>query len=110
MPLYEYRCAQHGLFDALVPVSERGEQAPCPRCGQPAPRVIVTPPRLAQVTAAAKAAHERNELAAYEPMQGNLVTEAQERRIHKPMTPSGALYTADGKKLFPAARPWMLGH
>ena len=110
MPLYEYRCSEHGLFDRLVPVAERGEQATCPHCGQPSPRVLVSAPRVPQLTPARREAFERNERAAHEPRRGSLASEQAERQVHRPLNPSGALYTADGKKLFPVARPWMLGH
>ncbi len=110
MPLYEYRCPQHGLFDQLVPVAARGEQTQCPHCDQHSPRVIVSAPHTAQLSSERRSAFERNERAAHEPRRGNLDTEHQERQRHQPLSKSGALYTADGKKMFPAARPWMLGH
>ena len=33
MPLYDYKCAEHGLFHDLVPMQASGECAPCPSCG-----------------------------------------------------------------------------
>lgn len=110
MPLYDYRCPQHGLFDQLVSVAERGEYRPCPVCQASSARVIVTAPRVPQLAKAQRTAHERNERSAHEPARVNLQKDGGAQRPNAPLTPSGAIYTPDGKKLFPAARPWMLGH
>lgn len=37
MPLYEFRCAEHGTFDRFLPEPQPSD--PCPTCGEPAPRV-----------------------------------------------------------------------
>ncbi|WP_031363101.1 FmdB family zinc ribbon protein [Caballeronia sordidicola] len=39
MPIYEHACNTCGAFDSMRPVSRRGEEAPCPKCGVLSPRV-----------------------------------------------------------------------
>ena len=44
MPLYGYACVACELeFDRERPVAEAGAPAPCPVCGDPAPRMISSP-------------------------------------------------------------------
>lgn len=110
MPLYEYRCDRHGLFEALRPMATFAEPCACPECGAQAPRVMVSAPRLASSNRARMAAHAVNERSADTP-----------RRLssHGPgcaCCSGGAkqgratLRRPDGAKSFPAARPWMISH
>jgi putative FmdB family regulatory protein len=40
MPIYEYECGQHGLFEELRPLSRCSEGADCPECAVLSPRVL----------------------------------------------------------------------
>ena len=44
MPLYQYRCEEHGQFDKIRKLSER-DSAPCPECGKDSPKDGLTAPR-----------------------------------------------------------------
>lgn len=44
MPLYEFRCAEHGHFELFRRMAESGEPAPCPQCGAIGSRYFRTPP------------------------------------------------------------------
>jgi putative FmdB family regulatory protein len=46
MPLYDYKCTEHGLFHELVPVQASGEACPCPTCGVLSARVILVAPEV----------------------------------------------------------------
>lgn len=46
MPLYDYKCREHGVFDAYAPMSLSSEPQPCPGCGEPAEKVILHAPRV----------------------------------------------------------------
>ena len=46
MPLYDYKCTEHGLFHELVPVRASGETCPCPTCGVLSARVILVAPEV----------------------------------------------------------------
>lgn len=109
MPVYEYACAEHGVFEAMRPMSEFAAPCDCPDCGVAAPRVMVTVPRLALMDGGRRSAHATNERSAHEP---------KSTRKHGPgcsccggaKTSSGTLHRPDGSKSFPAKRPWMISH
>jgi putative FmdB family regulatory protein len=43
MPLYDYRCAGCGPFEARADASSAGAGASCPECGAPATRAFAAP-------------------------------------------------------------------
>jgi putative FmdB family regulatory protein len=108
MAVYEYHCDTHGTFDALRPMAAYAEPCPCPDCGTPAPRVMLTPPRLGARDRGRIRAHAINERSADSPR----------RSSHGPgcacCSPGGgkarAARAADGAKGFPGRRPWMISH
>jgi putative FmdB family regulatory protein len=65
MPLYEYRCSRHGVFQRTMAMSQSSRPASCPRCAKPAPR-IPSPVRGAQLPATEVRARDRNERNAHE--------------------------------------------
>lgn len=37
MPLFDFECAEHGIFDAFQKANHDGDRVePCPKCGKPA--------------------------------------------------------------------------
>lgn len=66
MPLYEYECREHGVFELVRPMAESRLGAPCPRCGLLSARILSTPARLC-LPRATRVAHERNERSRHEP-------------------------------------------
>jgi len=66
MPIYEYECRAHGLFEELRSLHERQLPAPCPRCGTDARRVISVP-ALACMPKSEVVARDRNERNRHEP-------------------------------------------
>ena len=122
MPLYDYKCRDHGLFQELAMLSESAEPQPCPECSSLAARVIVLPPALLGTGSILHDAMVRNERSQHEPLFSTPEHRAEEQARHghchgkdcgcqdkNPDKPQ-VLYTADGKKWFPAARPWMISH
>jgi hypothetical protein len=77
---------------------------------------------LAQTAANYPRASSRNEKSAHEPVFSTVEyrQEQKARREHKhgkgcgcgdkPIRKSALMYTADGNKMFPSARPWMISH
>lgn len=122
MPLYDYKCPDHGLFHELATLADSAQPAPCPQCGVLAARVILLPSQLRQLEASERAAHDHNEKARHQPVLStpDYRAEQQARREHKhgkgcgcgdkPIRKSNLLYTADGNKMFPSMRPWMISH
>lgn len=66
MPIYEYECSEHGLFDESRPMQRSREGAECPACGRAAPRVL-SPTRTTAMPRAASIARSRNEQSRHEP-------------------------------------------
>lgn len=94
MPLYEYECSAHGLFEAERPMQRSKEAHECPACQRPARRVLSTT-RTTLVPRASAIARDRNEKSQHAPEVRRMEKTAAARRP--------ALQAAHG-------RPWMLGH
>lgn len=123
MPVYDYKCAEHGLFHELATFEQSAQPRACPTCRQPAPRVIVLPPQLKAMAEENRRAHEHNEKSRHQPAFSNREVRAEEADkrafAHKhgkhccgdhQKRRSKLMYTADGKKMFPGTRPWMISH
>ncbi len=121
MPVYDYRCKQHGLFNEVQTLAQHAAPCRCPRCGVFCARVVVLPPMVSQVAPAMKRAHVANERAQHAPRTRAEFEEHQCRHnesngycSHREnplgQRKSGLLYTAQGEKLFIGQRPWMISH
>jgi putative FmdB family regulatory protein len=96
MPLYEYDCRRHGVFESMHSISEATAPEPCPSCGEDAPRIL-SAPRLACVEPSERKARDRNEKSRHEP-----------RLVRKPASPLGSERPA--LRSSHASRPWCLEH
>lgn len=122
MPLYDYKCRDHGLFQELAMLSESAQPQPCPECKSLSARVIVLTPELLRMDPVRRDAIARNERSKHEPLFSTPEHRAEEQARHEHRQGKGCgckdqaigkpqvFYTADGKKWFPAARPWMISH
>jgi putative FmdB family regulatory protein len=101
MPIYEYECREHGLFEELRPMQRSREGAECPRCDAASPRVL-SATRTNLVPRAVSVAHARNEKSQHAP---ELCTHGhpQHPRSQKPKR-SGQPQVYRGK------RPWVMEH
>lgn len=123
MPVYDYKCARHGLFNQLATMAQSAEPAPCPSCGELSPRVILLSPQILAMSPARREAMARNEKAAHEP--GIYTPETREEMRERARHGKGcgchgeadrsslrqkAILLADGSKIFPSQRPWMISH
>ncbi|KGB83071.1 FmdB family transcriptional regulator [Rhodovulum sp. NI22] len=111
MPIYEYWCDDCGPFTAMAPLARYAEPCDCPACAAPAPRVLMTAPKLSVVSSATRKAHETNERSADSPKKsahgpGCSCCSGGARAKINP----GTLYRPDGSKSFPKKRPWMISH
>ncbi|HVZ31527.1 MAG TPA: zinc ribbon domain-containing protein [Polyangiaceae bacterium] len=103
MPVYEYECGDHGVFELLRSIAERAEPAPCPSCAREAPRVVSVP-HLSGMARPNMIAHARNERSRHEP-----------RHVHAGHTHARAPAQAIPERR-PAlqrstgSRPWVLEH
>ncbi|TVP59649.1 MAG: zinc ribbon domain-containing protein [Halomonadaceae bacterium] len=122
MPVYDYKCREHGHFHGLETLAQSAQPKACPVCGVMSARIIVIPPHIIAANQALRSAQARNEKSRHEPVFSNQESRAEElkRREHRhgkgcgcghePMGKSKMFYTADGKKIFPSMRPWMISH
>lgn len=130
MPLYDYKCAKHGLFHELATMAQSAEPYPCPQCGEKSARVILISPEMMRMAPENKKAMEKNENARHEPIFSTTESriEADDRRRfaknkghkggcgcseHKPeysALKQQVIFLPDGSKVFPSQRPWMISH
>ena len=117
MPLYDYKCLDHGIFSELATIEQAHSPCACPTCGTLSGRIVMLPPEILNMDPAKRKAFATNEKARHEP-----VFSTAERRdsdtehangcgcnTHKPGK-SSLMYTAQGDKMFPSMRPWMISH
>lgn len=96
MPLYEYDCSRHGVFETMHSMHDAQAPERCPSCGEQAPRVL-SAPRLARVSAHERKARDRNEKSRHEPRLSR-------KTNHPPKTERPALQASHH------SRPWCLEH
>ncbi|MFT6248675.1 MAG: putative FmdB family regulatory protein [Cognaticolwellia sp.] len=117
MPVYDYKCADHGLFFELASMDDHAEPAPCPKCATLSARIIMMAPGFLNMAKEKKDAIERNETAMHEPQHSTANTRAE--NAEKLKHGSGCthkkrgiklMYTPEGNKMFPSMRPWMISH
>ncbi|MEO5793458.1 MAG: zinc ribbon domain-containing protein [Rhodoferax sp.] len=114
MPTYDYQCSDCGGFDARRSVSERDDPIACPDCGAASVRAMSAAPRLALMADGTRRAIAVNERAAHEPKRsGDYARLKHGSDCGCCSTPGkrGATMTgANGNKVFPSKRPWMISH
>jgi putative FmdB family regulatory protein len=101
MPLYEYECSKHGLFDETRVMLRSREPAACPHCQTLAPRVLSIT-RTSLVPRATSVARARNERSQHAP---------EVRNHAHPLGPAkGAARHPRGFQKSHGKRPWVLEH
>lgn len=117
MPTYDYACPDCGGFEAFRSLAQRNDPANCPDCGTGSPRVFVSAPRLACLDSSTRIAMDTNERTKHAPMTSREYG-AYQRLKHpsgcrccSPSSRKTATVTAaNGSKMFPTKRPWMISH
>lgn len=115
MPVYDYKCSEHGVFNELAAMEDHHLPAKCPQCNAVSPRVIMMPPEILAMAPAKRQAHNVNEKSANEPVFSNEDRRKHDQQhakqcgCHNPKK-SNLMYTAQGEKMFPSMRPWMISH
>ena len=72
MPLYDYKCNEHGVFSELTTIAKMEDPVDCPQCGVVSPRILALPPHIVTMMKETKQAMERNEKAQHEPIISTL--------------------------------------
>lgn len=115
MPLYDYKCQEHGVFHELATIDDSGKPCACPICGALSSRVILVAPEILDMSPAKRKAHQVNESASHAPIHSTVESRHEKHgrgcgcEKQAPMN-AKAIYLANGNKIFPSARPWMISH
>ncbi len=115
MPVYDYKCASHGIFYGLATLAESAAPGHCPVCGVLSPRIICVPRGILDMAPETRTALARNEKSQHEPVISTAERRQEDTQhakhcgCHKPVKRQ-LLLTANGDKMFPSARPWMISH
>jgi putative FmdB family regulatory protein len=104
VPLYEYECPEHGVFEAMNVMARSAEPAACPTCDARSPR-IVSAPRLASLPRAQVLARDRNERSRHEPRVSSRPDLDSEGHCHR-----HAKAAPRGLRGYHGARPWVIEH
>ena len=115
MPVYDYKCQEHGVFYELATLEDYDKPCACPTCGALAPRIIRIAPEILDMAPEKRKAHETNERSSHEP-EFSTKERREDDHHHKHgcgcqgKKKSKLMYTAQGDKMFPSMRPWMISH
>lgn len=104
MPIYEYECDAHGVFEHLRSLTEYAAPAPCPDCGALFARVVSTP-LLACVPRGTRLALDRNERSRHEP---RMVQSASDPA--HPAHPVNRRAKRPTLQRYGGRRPWVIEH
>jgi putative FmdB family regulatory protein len=97
VPIYEFQCSSHGLFEAERPMRLSAEPAECPVCTSLARRVL-SATRTALVPRASRVARDRNEQSQHAPQVRQRAPAPPQRSPRRPLQVSHG------------SRPWVLEH
>jgi putative FmdB family regulatory protein len=110
MPMYEYECRAHGVFEAMRSMHEAALPDRCPSCGRHAARIL-SAPRLAQMVRSEVVARDRNERSRHEP---KLVQGPSAFGADTPKRGAATRAREPGQRpalrASPGLRPWVLEH
>lgn len=116
MPVYDYKCEDHGPFYELATYDEAHKPQACPKCAKLSARIIRLAPEILDMSPARRAAFETNEMAQNEPIVSTADQREHDQQHSKQCgcgnskNKSKMMYTARGEKIFPSMRPWMISH
>lgn len=116
MPVYDYKCTAHGVFNDLATMDASDKPCACPQCGELSARIIRLPPNLFSMDKDKKHAHEVNERNQHEPTHSTTARREDDEQhacgcgSEQKLSKSKLMYTAQGDKMFPSMRPWMISH
>jgi hypothetical protein len=108
---------QHGIFNELATFENAHTPCACPQCGELSGRVIMFAPEFLNMNADKRKAMATNEKAQHEPAYSTANRRKEDDEHGKgcgcsKQKPgkSNLMYTAQGDKMFPSMRPWMISH
>jgi putative FmdB family regulatory protein len=66
VPIYEYECEAHGVFELMREMAQARAGGACPECEESCPRILSVP-RISALSKQTRIAIERNEKSQHEP-------------------------------------------
>lgn len=97
MPVYEYECQRHGLFENLVPLAESAAPSACPDCGESSRRIL-SAPSIYHLDRSTVIAKDRNEKSQHEP------------RLKQKTRCNHGVGRQQRPKAYLGPRPWVIEH
>lgn len=110
MPVYEYWCDTHGMFEDIRPMEAFREPSDCPACGEASPRVLITAPGLGASDRSSILAHDVNARSSDSPKRASQHGPGCGCCGGKSKVNDKTLHHPNGAKSFPSKRPWMIAH
>lgn len=114
MPIYEYQCKNcERQFEQMRAMAEYRDPCECPWCGHEAGRILLTAPKLNDMKASVRRAHQINERSAHEPRSTARHQCGPGCNHNHNASAAKAATTQQGGpnlKMQPGKRPWMIGH
>ena len=116
MPVYDYKCREHGVFCDLSTVDNSAEPVGCPTCGVDSARIIRLAPEVLDMHQHDRRAHEVNERNQHAPTYSTNARRKDDEQHSQgcgctaKLGKSKMLLTGRGEKIFPSMRPWMISH
>jgi putative FmdB family regulatory protein len=117
MPVYDYKCEEHGVFYGLASMEDSDKPMHCTTCGKLSPRIILIAPEILDMSPMKRKAAETNERNQHEPTVSSKDRRESDEQHSKgcgcsdrSVSKSKLMYTAQGDKMFPSMRPWMISH
>ncbi len=105
MPLYDYCCDSHGVFEEFNTLELSREPCACPSCGQASARVI-TVPNIRRLAPKVRNAMERNEKSREAPH----VCHGGCHHKHKKNDPQKKQQERPAPQVYQGSRPWVIEH
>ncbi len=109
MPLYEYKCEDHGSFEIMLTLSERKGSIECPTCHSLSKRVF-TMPSLRGMSPSLMEAHERNERSRQAPHVCGSTCNHQHGKPAKNKTNPDGSPKKPTLQSYTGKRPWVIEH
>lgn len=118
MPIYEYECQAHGVFESMGEMARARADGSCPECAESCPRILSVP-RISGLSKQTRVALERNEKSQHEPrvatrsanrghVCGSGCHHGQSPKRVQTKTPAAEAKTASRRYTGP--RPWVIEH
>lgn len=102
MPIYEYECRGHGVFEEIRSLADHQLPAACPSCRTDSPRIL-SRPNLSAMPRSQVIARDRNEKSRHEPTVSKGPTCGHQHEAKPKPKP-------DQLQVYSGPRPWVMEH